>query len=69
MYIYFNITRASHSLNFLVRVVYKVKIFKILIFCFYVVAKIAWKWKKKLEEKGIRVQFCWCKDYENSPEL
>ena len=42
-------------LNFLVRVVYKVKIFKIfVIFCFYIVARIAWEWKK-LEEKDSRV--------------
>ena len=52
----FKMTRTFPCLNVLVRVDYKVKNFYNLfvIFCFYIVARIAWNCKK-LEEKGIRV--------------
>ena len=57
MYIYFKMTRASRSLNILVRMVYKVKIFKILYFFVFTLLPGWLENEKKLEEEGIRVQF------------
>ena len=53
MYIYFKMIRASCSLNFLVKVVYKVKMFKILQFYISTLLPGLLENENKLEEKGI----------------
>ena len=57
MYIYFKMTRTFRSLNFLVRMVYKVKILKILYFFVFTLLPGLLENERKLEEEGIRVQF------------
>ena len=49
------LTRASDSLNFLGRVLYKIKIFKILYFFVFTLLSGMLENEKKLEEKCIRV--------------
>ena len=51
MYIYFKITRASRSLNLLVRVVYKVKILKPYNFLFLHCCKDCLKMKKSWKKR------------------